>query len=206
MRIAGIVLAGGQSRRMRRDKATLRLGATTLLERVVAALAPVASPIVVVRAADQALPALPRDVIATTDRSPGLGPLEGLRAGLAAIHGRADAAFVAAVDLPFLSSAFVRRVAELLAAHEAAVPRTRDGIHPLAACYRAGLEPLIEPLLAEKRLAMHELLARIDCRFVDAAELEAADPGLRSLVNVNTPEDFVRAEAERIDVRPPERR
>lgn len=172
------------------DKATLPFHDASLLEHAIAVLASFASPIVVVRAADQRSVSLPTHVREAIDARPDRGPLEGLRAGLAAIA-PADVAFVVAVDLPFLSTEFARRMVALLGDHDAAVPRTKDGAHPLAACYRARVLPVIESLLAENRLAMHELLTRIDCRFVDVA----SHSDLRALMNVNTPEDYARAVA-----------
>ncbi len=178
---------------MGQEKAALAFHDATMLERVLAALRPIAAPLVVVGAADRPLAPLPDGVRSTSDRSADVGPLEGLRAGLAAVGGDADVAFVAAVDLPLLSTAFARRVIDRIGSHDAAVPRTRDGIHPLAACYRTRIVPTIEHVLFDGKRAMSDLLDRIDCGFVEADDLTDVDAELRSLVNVNTPEDLARA-------------
>ena len=60
--------------------------------------------------AGQALPPLPPGTEVVSDPREGLGPVQGLAAGLAALAGRAEIAFVSATDLPFLHPAFVRRV------------------------------------------------------------------------------------------------
>jgi len=149
MRIAGIVLAGGEPPDGD-DKSALPFHDGSLLERAVATLASFASPIVVVRAADRRDARFPRTSAKRSTRGP-TRPLEGLRAGLAALGDSADCAFVVAVDLPFLSAAFAQRVVALLGdhdAHDAAVPRTVDGVHPLAACYRVRVLPVIDRLLA----------------------------------------------------------
>ena len=106
---AGVVLAGGRSSRMGSSKAALEWHGSTLLRRTVGILARF-GPVVVVRAAGQSLPALPPDVVVVDDPRAGKGPLQGIAAGLAAIGGRAEYAFVCATDLPFLHPAFVRRV------------------------------------------------------------------------------------------------
>src|SRR4051794_38541695 len=90
----GVVLAGGKSTRMGTSKALLPFGPETMLQRVVRLLGRVVSPIVVVTAPGQELPALPADVIVTRDEREGRGPLEGLRAGLKALPPDVDAAYV----------------------------------------------------------------------------------------------------------------
>jgi molybdopterin-guanine dinucleotide biosynthesis protein A len=84
----GIVLCGGKSTRMGVAKATLPFGPETMLQRVVRLLGTTVSPIAAVAARDQVLPALPHDVIVARDEREAKGPLEGLRAGLAALPRR----------------------------------------------------------------------------------------------------------------------
>ncbi len=116
-RIAGIVLCGGESRRMGRPKLSLPFGPTSLLTRVVLTLKEVVEPVVVVAAADQTLPDdLPASTIITRDERPGLGPLGGLAAGFASLPEKTVAAFVSACDVPLLSADFVRRMIGLLEA------------------------------------------------------------------------------------------
>src|SRR5258708_21618937 len=107
---AGIVLAGGRSSRMGTPKAALEWHGSTLLRRTVGIMSRVADgPVVVVRAPGQALPALPQQVDVVDDPREGLGPVQGLAAGLAVTADRAEVAFVCSTDLPFLHPAFVRR-------------------------------------------------------------------------------------------------
>ena len=92
-------------------KAALEWHGSTLLRRTVGILARVTDgPIVVVRAPGQDLPALPRATEVVDDPREGLGPVQGLAAGLAAVADRAEVAFVSSTDMPFLHPAFVRRV------------------------------------------------------------------------------------------------
>ena len=115
MTTGGIVLCGGKSTRMGVPKATLPFGAETMLQRVVRLLATVVSPIVVVAAEGQALPALPDEVTVTRDEREARGPLEGLRAGLKALPESVAAAYVTSCDVPLLVPAFVERMIELSA-------------------------------------------------------------------------------------------
>src|SRR5207253_5148059 len=136
MRVAGILLCGGQSKRMGRPKAWLPFGEELMLPRVARLLSEVASPLVVVAAPGQDVPPLPADVAIVRDEEKGRGPLQGLAAGLQALDGKADAAYHSSCDVPFLQPAFVRRMIELLGDHVICVPRVGEHHHPLAAAYR----------------------------------------------------------------------
>src|SRR5256885_6862977 len=131
--VGGIVLCGGQSKRMGRPKAWLPFGDEVMLQRVVRILSDVVSPIVVVAAPDQELPALPDSVLVERDEEKGRGPLQGLAAGLTALEGRADAGYLSSCDVPFLRPAFVQRMIDLRGSHSICVPRVGDYHHPLAA-------------------------------------------------------------------------
>ena len=162
MQCGGIILCGGKSSRMGQPKATLPFGPELMLQRVARLLGEVVSPLVVVAAPDQELPTLPSDVKIVRDRREGRGPLEGLLAGLAALAGQADAAYVTGCDVPLLVPAFVRRVIERLQTHEIAVPRVEGFHHPLAAVYRTSVLPKIEALLAADRMRPFFLFEQCD--------------------------------------------
>ena len=153
---AGVVLAGGRSSRMGVPKAALEWHGSTLLSRTVGILArATGGPVVVVRASGQDLPELPEDTVVVDDPRHGKGPVQGIAAGLAALDGRADAAFVSATDMPFLHPAFVRRVLRALEEREetdVALPVARGYPQPLAAAYRVRLAPRAERLVQEGRL------------------------------------------------------
>src|SRR5271166_7089907 len=195
---AGVVLAGGRSSRMGTPKAALEWHGSTLLRRTVGIIARVTDgPVVVVRAPGQSLPALPGQVEVVEDPREGLGPIQGLAAGLRAVADRADVAFVSSTDLPFLHPAFVRRV--LRAAQEGAdvgLPLARGYPQPLAASYRTALAPVAERLVAAGRLRPAFLfeecvVSRLDeAALMDDPVLAALDPGLDSVVNINEPDEY----------------
>jgi molybdenum cofactor guanylyltransferase len=201
---AGVVLAGGRSSRMGTPKAALAWRGGTLLHRTVSVLAEATGgPVVVVRAAGQPLPLLPDGTVVVEDPRAGLGPLQGIAAGLAALAspGGPGSAFAAATDMPFLHPAFVRRVLAVLAADRAdvALPVARGHAQPLAAAYRVALAPLADQLVATGRLRPADLFASCTVSRLDEARLladpalAAADPGLDSLVNVNHPAEYAAA-------------
>jgi molybdopterin-guanine dinucleotide biosynthesis protein A len=186
----GIALCGGRSSRMGRPKAWLPFGDELMLPRVVRILGDIVSPIVVVAAPGQDVPPLPAGVEIVRDPEEGRGPLQGLAAGLAALQGRADAAYLSSCDVPFLQPAFVRRMIELLGDFSICVPKVGDYHHPLAAVYRTDVGPIAAKLLAENRPRPVFLFDAVPTRVVAPDELADADPTFQSLRNLNTPEDY----------------
>jgi molybdopterin-guanine dinucleotide biosynthesis protein A len=194
--VGGIVLCGGKSTRMGVPKATLPFGSETMLQRVVRLLGTVVSPIVVVAAQEQALPVLPPDVSIARDEREARGPLEGLRAGLKALPPDVDAAYMTSCDVPLLVPAFVTRMIELLADGDIAVMEIDGFPHPLSAVYRRSTLPHVESLLEQNRLRPVFLFDAVRTRRVQPADMSAVDPGLRTLRNLNTREDYLQALAE----------
>jgi len=188
--VGGIVLCGGQSKRMGRPKAWLPFAGELMLPRVVRLLAEAVHPLVVVAAPNQDVPPLPEAVTIVRDEERGRGPLQGLAAGLAALRGRADAAYISSCDVPFLRPAFVRRLIDLLGKQTICVPRIDDYHHPLAAVYRLNVAPVVERLLAANRLRPFFLFEAVSTRIVEAGELADVDPGFQTLRNLNTAEEY----------------
>jgi molybdenum cofactor guanylyltransferase len=186
-------------------KAALEWHGATLLHRTVSIVARATSgPVVVVRAPGQDLPEpLPAGVLVVDDPREGKGPVQGIAAGLAALAGRAEAAFIASTDLPFLHPAFVRRVLHGLAGagQDVCLPVARGYPQPLAAAYRVALAETAERLVKEGRLRPAFLFAECAVNRLDDAALladpvlAALDPHLDSLVNVNEPADYAAARA-----------
>ena len=190
MTAGGIVLCGGRSTRMGVPKATLPFGPETMLQRVVRLLGTTVAPIVAVAARAQELPALPAAVIVTRDEREAKGPLEGLRAGLAALPVTVDAAYATSCDVPLLVPGFVERMLVLLGDHDIAVMEIDGFTHPLSAVYRRSVLPKVEELLAQDRLRPVFLFEAVRTRRVSPAEMREVDPDLRTLRNLNTREDY----------------
>jgi molybdopterin-guanine dinucleotide biosynthesis protein A len=188
--IGGVVLCGGKSTRMGRPKATLPFGNETMLQRVVRVLGAAVSPIVVVAARGQSLPPLPDDVGIARDEREARGPLEGIRAGLAALPESVDAAYITSCDVPLLVPAFVERMIVLMGDHDIAVMDVDGFPHPLSAIYRRSTLPHVEKLLAADRLRPVFLFEAVRTRRVKPEEMTAVDPELKTLRNLNTPEDY----------------
>lgn len=195
MEIGALILCGGKSTRMGRDKATLPFGPESMLQRVVrlmSGVVPVRN-IVVVAAAEQVLPELPPEILVARDLRPERGPLEGLSAGLKAASERIDAVYATSCDVPLLVPAFVRRMFDLLDQFDIVVPHDGEYHHPLAAVYRHRVIDHIQELLDADQLRLRFLFEQLPTREVPVEELRAVDPALDTLKNLNTPEDYAAA-------------
>lgn len=187
-----IILCGGRSVRMGRDKALLPFGGETLLARAVRIVgeAVPAERIVCVAAAGQDLSAIDERVRVVRDAIPNAGPLCGLATGLAAISRDADAVFLCGCDAPLLMPAFVSRLFEQLGDHEIVIPREGDQLHPLAAVYRTGVLQQAESLLAAGKRSLLALVERCDARELPADDLRDVDSELVSLLGCNTDDEY----------------
>jgi molybdenum cofactor guanylyltransferase len=180
-----VILAGGLSRRMGRDKAALPAGDGTLIEHLARRLAPVVDDIII---AGGAVKARLDGVRLAADRDAGLGPLAGMHAGLTAA--RHPHAFVVGCDLPDVEPALVTLLRELAGAYEAVVPLVNREPEGVCALYARTLASRIEALLGAGERSVKTLLAASNVRYVGSEELLAVDPQLRSFRNINTPADY----------------
>jgi molybdopterin-guanine dinucleotide biosynthesis protein A len=178
---------------MGRPKCWLPFAGEVMLPRVVRLLSEAVAPVVVVAAPGQDVPPLPANVEVVRDEAEGRGPLQGVAAGLAALRGRADAAYLSSCDVPFLRPAFVRRLVDLLGDAVICVPRVGEYHHPLAAVYRLEVAGAVARLLAEGRLRPFFLFEAVPTRVVGPDELAEVDPTFQTLRNLNAPEEYEEA-------------
>ena len=195
MKKGAIILCGGKSSRMGRDKAMLPFGPEKMLQRVVRLTSSAVAPanIVVVAAADQPLPELSAAVSVARDTREFRGPLEGLAIGLRALADRADAVYATACDVPLLVPGFIEKMFELLDDFDIAVPFDGQHHHPLAAVYRPTVLPHVERLLASQRMRPRFLFDETRTREIPTDDLRDVDPQLLTLENLNYEHDYVSA-------------
>jgi molybdopterin-guanine dinucleotide biosynthesis protein A len=184
------ILAGGNSRRMGRDKARLKLGASTLLERVLAAAVPLDIPCVLIANDSQPLVHLQRPIY--PDLRPGSGPLGGLLTALTVAP--SPTVLLLACDLPFITTPFLHFLLQALGTHQAVVPRSPDGLQPLCAVYTRSCLPNIERTLNSGDFRITSFLTDIDALILPRDRWQAFDPHQLLFTNLNTPEEYRRAQ------------
>lgn len=194
--VEGFILAGGASSRMGTDKAHLRLGGESFVERTARALSGVAARISVVSSkADAGFAGLP----VIPDVYQGCGALGGIHAALAGAQEHWAA--VVSCDLPFVTGELFARLVGLRGAgadeFEAVAPMQPDGRpQPLCTLYRR--EPCLrraEQLLRSGELRPRALLQQAHTRWVEPHELADLAGASLFFINVNTPQDFDLARA-----------
>jgi molybdopterin-guanine dinucleotide biosynthesis protein A len=181
--LAAVVLAGGASRRMGRDKATLPFEGTTLVEHLVSVISPRCSPVFVIAAQGQPIPELQAEILRDDVR--GIGPLLATGRGLrAAADAGLQLAFVCAVDMPYLDADLIDELTGPAVRLGADVVLPWDGRdHYLAGIYRTSLADRVDELIAAGERSMRALVDTVDTQRI-------VMPEQRALTNVNTAADL----------------
>jgi molybdopterin-guanine dinucleotide biosynthesis protein A len=187
--IHGLILAGGSSSRMQRDKASLKYRGKAQLDRAVELAERHVGKVFVSVRANQSLDPTRAQHAMIVDSVEGDGPIVGIRSALAA-HPLA-AWLVLACDLPFLSDASIEA---LLRARDprslaTAYTSTRDGLpEPLCAVWEPAAAPVLADYQASGGSCPRKFLIRHGARLLAPVDARALD-------NVNTPEEYAEAAA-----------
>lgn len=188
----GLVVAGGRSRRMGRDKALLPWAGGTLLDHALGRLRSVCGSVRVLSGAEERY--ADRGVPVDVDAVPDAGPLGAIYTGL--LHVGAGAGLFLAVDLPTVPVALLRRLLELAEGHDAVVPVSPAGPEPLCAVYRAACLQAVRRRVETGDLKATSFWPDVDVIQAGDDVLAGLGP-LESLFrNVNTPVDYQQAQDE----------
>ena len=194
LNISGLILAGGDSRRMGRPKACLELDGQTMIGRVLNQLEPICREIFIVTRHPEQFTRFRVKIV--RDLVCGQGPLGGLATGLFYAHNHWSLAV--ACDLPFLNPALLTGLAQkaltLPDGPRALVPKTDKGWEPLIAVYSRQCIKPVSRLLARGWLKLEGLQHNgVLWHAFSEEEIRTYDPGMTSLTNINTPQDLDRA-------------
>lgn len=204
MQIDGYVLIGGKSSRMKTNKFVLQMGRATFAERAVAALQKIAAQrvsfVVGEKQTGEIKNLLPLEVPRICDVFPGKAALGGIYTALS--NAESEWAAVLACDYPFATADLFVRLAETAqtadASIDAVIPVQPDGqLQSLCAIYR------VKPCLSvgknlmeiDEVLPVRKLLENIKIRPVKSVDLEDLPSAEYFFSNINTPEDFRRAQS-----------
>ena len=182
--VTGVVLAGGKSSRMGRNKALLPFGAGTLLESVIAKVQTVFERVVLSVHEEGAYPQITLPQVA--DRYPETGPMGAIASLLDAGESRI---FCVACDMPFLNASLIEYLCSFTDC-DAVVPVWRGRMESLHALYSDALLPAFQALLRENRFKVADALLEAHVRYVGEEEIRKIDARGDSFRNVNTPREF----------------
>lgn len=182
----GVILAGGESRRFGGNKALALWQGKPLIAYVAGTLKACFARCLLVTNTPEAYAFLGWTTV--PDQRPGLGPLAGIQAALAAIN--EPRVFVAACDMPFLSRDLIRLLCALAPGYDVVAPCPAQGPEPLAAVYARDCLAVIERHLAVGNRQISALFPEVRTRFVAEDELLAVHADRRTFANINRPEDL----------------
>jgi len=187
--MTGVLVAGGKSRRMGRDKRFLEIGGQTLLQRSLSVLQSLFTEVLVALA--EPLPQLKGNGYqVVTDLIPDCATLGGLYTGLSsASHPRVLAV---GCDMPFLNPAVIRRLAKLDAQADVVMPKLATGLQPMLAVYSKTCLPHLERMARAQQFKVQDLaeVPGLTVKLIPEKDFLDVDPQLLSFFNINTPADF----------------
>lgn len=184
--VTGVVLAGGESRRMGQNKALMPLGGERLVDRVVRALHESCSELLMVTNSPDVYSDVEIEMVG--DVWPGKGSLGGIYSAI--YYAKTPYVLVVACDMPFLQATSLTYLIEQIGDCDVVMPDVLGEQQPLHAIYaKTCLEPIRRRLEAD-RLKIVGFLPDVHVRTVTEAELRPFDPELLAFQNLNTPEEF----------------
>jgi molybdenum cofactor guanylyltransferase len=189
MPVTGVILAGGKSRRMGRDKAFLPFGTGVLVERVIEVLRQVTEDVILITNTPELYQ--PFGLPMFSDVVPEAGSLGGIYTGL--VSAKAPHSLCLACDMPFVKPAFLRFLCGMAAEADVVIPRNAEDFQPLCTVYsRACREPIRQRIDAG-RLKITGFFDQVRVRAVEGELLSRYDPHDVMFFNANTPEEYEQA-------------
>ena len=183
-----VILAGGESRRMGRDKTSLQLGGIRLFDYVYSTCSRIFSEIIIVTNKHQQFSGYQARVV--PDEIPGTGSLGGLYTGL--LLANHYYTFYVACDMPFIQPELISHLIKKRFNYDVVVPVTRKGMEPLHALYsKRCIEP-IKKHLAKGELKITAFFTEVRAMYCEEEEIKRIDPSLTSFINVNAKKDLLK--------------
>lgn len=189
---SGVIIAGGDSKRMGERKALLKLGSQSLVEIIFNKLKKLFAEVIIVSDINSELAHLQGAVLAEDIyKEGGKSPLRGIQAALAV--STQPASFVIACDMPFFSLSLIEYMSKFADDNDVVVPQIEGYYQPLFAFYHSRLFDFITKALSEKRYKINELYSQLKVKEIEENAIKSFDPFLFSFYNINTKEAYEKA-------------
>lgn len=184
--ITGVILAGGKSKRMGRNKALLDMGGICLIEKTYQTMSKLFSEVILITNTPDEYEFL--NCRCQQDIYPGIGSIAGLHAAMSSSD--TDRVFVVPCDMPFLSPALITLLCQAGKTYDAVVPFSHQGLEPLHALYHRRCLPQLEGAIAEGDKKIQNFLQNIWTYFLPVSAYRHIPDAEHSFRNVNRPEDY----------------
>jgi molybdopterin-guanine dinucleotide biosynthesis protein A len=187
----GVILAGGLATRFSgRNKAFLKVGGKTILDRIYEVYAELFDEIILIT--NDPTSYLKWDLMMGTDLFSVRSSLTGLHAGL--FYASNPYAFFSASDTPFLNRPLVEIILkEIEKDPDVIIPDTLNGLEPLCAVYAGRCFKHMESNIIKEKFRIRDVLRKLRVIKMSEKKLRGADPDLLGFFNINTPEDLKKA-------------
>lgn len=189
MQVTGVILAGGKSRRMGRDKAFLPFGQGLLIERVIEVIQQVTADVILITNTPEQYQRFGLPMF--SDVIPEAGSLGGIYTGL--VSAKTPHSLYLACDMPFVKPDFLRFLCDMTAEADVVIPRNAEDFQTLCAVYsRVCREPIRQKIEAG-RLKITGFFDQVRVRVIEGELLAHYDPHDVMFFNANTPEEYEQA-------------
>jgi molybdopterin-guanine dinucleotide biosynthesis protein A len=192
--VTGIVLTGGKSKRLNRDKAFVKLEGISIIKRVISSLSNIVNELIIVTNEEKkdVYSSFGTNIKVVTDIFPERAALGGLYTGLS--YSNNNYSIVVACDMPFLNSSLLQYMVNLSPGYDAVIPRIGNYLEPLHAVYSKKCVTTAENLINQNDLSIRKLIGFLRVRYVLKKEIMIYDPEIESFFNINNNFDLEKAE------------
>ena len=185
-RVTGVVLLGGTSRRFGSNKSFAVVGGTPMLERVSETMTSIFDRVILITDTPEPYSHLGLPMFG--DRIKGLGPIGGVYTALLSIQ--TDSAFITACDMPWLNRELIRHLIDVSSGFDVTVPMSKGRLEPLLAVYSRRCVPALKRCIDSGHRAVTRFYPCMNVNVVPESSLRRLDPDLKSLININRPQDL----------------
>lgn len=186
--VTGVILAGGESSRMGRNKALLEVNGERMIETAYRRMTELFDDVLLVTNTPEIYAFIP--CRKSADIYPGMGPLGGIHAALTGCS--SERVFVTACDMPSLNPHLIRELGSIQDGADVVIPETPGGLEPLHAFYAKSCLPKMEKMLRTGERRILSFFDQAQVRLVPRGRIASLDPYYSSFSNINTPEDYQR--------------
>jgi molybdopterin-guanine dinucleotide biosynthesis protein A len=184
--ISGIILSGGKSTRMGKNKAFIEIDGVPIIQRTHHLFKTLFPEVMIVTNEVELFQNFEAKIY--RDLIPDQGALGGLYTGI--YYSSFPHAFCVACDMPFLNGSVIRYLIEKMEGYDVVVPRTEDGLHPLHALYSKNCLDPIRKIIEHNQFRIIDFYPMVKVNIVEETEFWTLDLARESFLNVNTPEEL----------------